>query len=426
MIRCIGFILLVLTSVVSADRFAMIIAPRTPYADYGVPSESCRLYNDLIKGGMKEENIILMSSTAIANHPNNPFPGQLFTDDSPDAPGIDYAQNCLDHIDYDETHFRGAFLLNLMMGNAAEISKITGIENPKVLKSGPEDEMLFYFTSHGMDEEIVVGDTRIFKDDFIWALHCMHDNGKFKHMLLFMETCYSGSMFRDLSPEENIYVITAADHKHESYESHCPPDDVVDGKPIGACLSCLWDNAMEWFIEGSSLYTLDEVFQYTHDKVAEESKQNVSRYGNLELGEMKIENFVGKLPANQLGGKSISTSVPKSEVSAYLAKWKVIRADREHLSSALKEYQKISFQKAKEEIEVMRLSCFLVDEKVTAKAMMVPAESYSASCVQEFAHQFVSNCGHSYPLSMKTINVLRNLCIPGRSYPSVDFSTICL
>ena len=56
-----------------------------------------------------------------------------------------------------------------------------------------------------------------------------------------------------------MYTVTAADKTHPSYESHCPPNDVVDGKSLDTCLSCYWDNSMEWFMEGGADHTLDEL-----------------------------------------------------------------------------------------------------------------------------------------------------------------------
>ena len=54
------FFALAILSIASADRFAIIIAPRANWYDYGVQSESCRMYKDLIAGGMKAENKLLM------------------------------------------------------------------------------------------------------------------------------------------------------------------------------------------------------------------------------------------------------------------------------------------------------------------------------------------------------------------------------
>ena len=91
---------LLLLSVTFADRHAVIIAPRANWDDYGVQSESCRMYKDLVAGGVNPDNIILMSTKTVSDSKENPFPGQLFTDDSPSAPGKDYAHGCVEYIDY--------------------------------------------------------------------------------------------------------------------------------------------------------------------------------------------------------------------------------------------------------------------------------------------------------------------------------------
>ena len=108
---------LAILSVVLADRHAIIIAPRANWPDYGVQSESCRMYKDLVAGGVNPENIILMRTEKVSTDPENPFPGKLFTDDSPSAPGKDYSVGCVEHIDYEEKEMSGEVMLAIMRGD---------------------------------------------------------------------------------------------------------------------------------------------------------------------------------------------------------------------------------------------------------------------------------------------------------------------
>ena len=169
-----------------------------------------------------------------------------------------------------------------------------------------------------------------------------------------------------------IYTVTAADDSHPSYESHCPPNDEnVDGKSLGTCLSCYWDNSMEWFMEGGADHTLDELFEHTHEKVAEHSQQNTSHFGDIEeMGKMTLRDFMGDLPARRFRSMNNDNSakIAKSDVPAHLAMWKAIRADKKDLADALKEYQEIKFNEAKREMEVMRLGRMLMNEKAADKA----------------------------------------------------------
>ena len=96
------------------------------------------------------------------------------------------------------------------------------------------------------------------------------------------------------------------------------------------------------------------------------------------------------------------------------------------MKSALSAYEKIVMDEAKKEVEVMRLGVSLMNEKAADSAMKSVAESYSIDCVRELSHSLVEKCGHSYPLNEKTMNMLKNICLPGLSVPNVDFSEICM
>ena len=421
--------ILALLSIALADRHAIIIAPRANWPDYGVQSESCRMYKDLVAGGVKPENIVLMSTKKVSDSEENPFPGELFTDDSPDAPGKDYAHGCVEYIDYEEEDMTADVMLAVMRGDVEELKKLTKKENPKALKSTAEDDIMLYFTSHGGPGMILVGETHLHDTQLMETIQYMHDNNMYKHFLILMEACYSGSMFAKLPKDLNVYAITAADDSHPSYESHCPPNDVVDRKSVGTCLSCYWDNSMEWFMEGGADHTLDELFEHTHEKVAEHSSQNVSHFGDIEeMGKMTLRDFMGDLPARRFRSMNNDNSVKiaKSDVPAHLAMWKAIRADKKNLADALKEYQEIKFNEAKREVEVMRLGRMLMNEKAADKALKAPAEAFNPNCVRDLSLLLADKCGHSIPFPSSTMNILRNICLPGLSVPNVNFHEICM
>ena len=423
------FFTIAVLAIASAERHAIIIAPRANWPDYGVQSESCRMYKDLVAGGVKPENIVLMSTKKVSDMKTNPFPGELFTDDSPKAPGKDYAKGCVEYIDYEEEHMTGQIMLAIMRGDVEELKKLTGKENPKALHSTAEDDIMLYFTSHGGPGMILVGSTTVSDKELISTIQYMHDNKMYKNFLFLMEACYSGSMFLKLPKELNVYAITAADEKHSSYESHCPPNDVVDGKSLNTCLSCYWDNSMEWFMEGGADHTLDELYDHTHEVVAKSSSQNVSHFGDLEaMGKMTLRQFMGDLPNRRLRSMADDKSekILKSEVPKHLAMWKAIRADKAELASALKAYQEEAFKAAKKEVEVMRLGRVLMNEKAAEKALKTPAEEYSIDCVKDLTMSLVNKCGHTLPFSESAMNMIRNICLPGVSMPNVDMTQICM
>ena len=186
---------------------------------------------------------------------------------------------------------------------------------------------------------------------------------------------------------------------------------------------------MEWFMEGGADHTLDELFEHTHEKVAEHSQQNTSHFGDIEeMGKMTLRDFMGDLPARRFRSMNNDNSVKiaKPDVPAHLAMWKAIRADKKNLADALKEYQEIKYTEAKREVEVMRLGRMLMNEKAADKALKAPAEAFNPNCVRDLSLLLSDKCGHSYPFPASTINMLKNICLPGLSVPNVNFHEICM
>ena len=423
-------LVLSLLSVVVADKHVLIVAPRDAWIDYGVQSETCRMYKDIIAGGVKPENIILMSTHNVPDMEENPFPGNLYTDDSPDAPGKDYAHGCIEFIDYEAEFMTGDVFLAILRGDTDKLKELTGMENPRALKSTEEDELMLYFSSHGGPGRVVVGETRVSDTELLDTIKYMHEQKMYKHFFIMMEACYSGSMFTHLPKDLNVFAMTAANDEYSSYESHCPPHDDVDGKHIGACLSCYWDNSIQWFIEGNSGVTLNAVHHHAYDDVCHAGAvQFPSEYGDIEgIGSMKIRDFMGEIPAGNGHKKVDENDVPiaKADVPTHLAKWRAIRASKEESARALAAYEKRVHLEAKREVEVMRLGAAILNERVANKALHTAAKVFSPSCVSELAEALVVKCGHTYPMKETTVNMLKNICLPGFNAVDLDFSEICL
>ena len=143
---------------------------------------------------------------------------------------------------------------------------------------------------------------------------------------------------------------------------------------------------------------------------------------------MKVADFFGEIPARRFRAPKAAkgTQVPLDQVPLHLAKWKAIRADKYEAKKAMAEYEKLAFEAAKREVEVMRLGAALMNEKAADKALKTSTTSYSASCVRDLSIALVEKCGHEFPLSDSTSNMLRNICQPGLTMPNVDWSAICM
>ena len=360
----------------------------------------------------------------------NIFPGMIFTDPADNTDG-DWAQyGCFDHVDYTDFDINKEVFLAILSGDAETVRKATGKENPKVLNAGPNDTVFTYFIDHGDYDDICVGYDNVRSKELMEALKTAHEKQLYGKWVWFMEACHSGSMFRKLPSDLNIYAMTSADARHDALMSNCPPDDYIGDKYLDTCLAGLWDNFYLEYLEQHPDCTIGELFDSVKASVAEESNQKVSEFGDLSFRDLKVADFFGKLPSNGLRksykAKKSESNVPVSEVPLHLAKWAAIRADDKNKESALKAYENELIAEAKREVELMRLGSALMNEKAANNAMNAASEAYSVDCVRELSMMLVKKCGHRMPFSAKQNNMLRNICLPGLSVPNVNWDDICM
>ena len=78
-----AFILILATTTVLADKFAVLVAGSNSYDNYRHQADIAHAYTILTEGGIKPDNIITMMADDVAHAIRNPFKGQLFN--RPDA-----------------------------------------------------------------------------------------------------------------------------------------------------------------------------------------------------------------------------------------------------------------------------------------------------------------------------------------------------
>ena len=379
-----------------------------------------------MKGGLKRENIIYFTFHSEVDSERNPFPGKVFTNPAPDTSG-DWAQyGCFNEVDYSDKEISRDLFLAILSGDAETARNVTGKENPKVLSAGPEDTVFTYFIDHGDTGLILVGFQAITDEMLLDALNKAHEKKLYGKWVWFMEACFSGSMFTNLPDNMGIYVMTAADAEHESDMSNCPPDDKIGEVSMNTCLSSLWDEAFMVYLEENPKETIGELVDAVKEEVKKESDQNVSEFGDMSFRDLPLSDFFGEVPATRVVKKDVKSIVSVDAVPRHLSKWEAIRADKNELKRAIVEYERIVKEEAKKEVEVMRLGVSLMNEKSADAALKNGSESYSADCVRDLSIGLHDKCGHSFPLSESSMNVLRSICLPGLRVPEVDWSVICL
>ena len=412
--------------VAAADKYAMVISVNNDWDGYFINSESCRVYDTLVKGGIKQENIIFMTHTDVVKSSSNPFPGMIFTDPAPDTSGDWVQYGCYDHVDYTGKDIRKEVILGILSGDAEAVSKITGKEDPKVLAAGPDDTVFTYFIARGGAGYISIDYDLLFSADLSDAIKTAFEKKLYGKWVWFMESCFAGSMFYTVEENWNLYAMTSSDAHHMSYMNWCPPYDVVAEKSFNTCLAGLWDNLFLEYLQQHPTTTIGDLYKDVKTAIKPKTDQNVNEYGDLSFKDLPLSDFVGEVPATRVVKKDVKSIVSVDAVPRHLSKWEAIRADKNELKRAIVEYERIVKEEAKREVEVMRLGVSLMNEKSADAALKNGSESYSADCVRDLSIGLHDKCGHSFPLSESSMNVLRSICLPGLRVPEVDWSVICL
>ena len=408
-----------------ADKWALFVSGNNGYYNYCITSTICRGYDILHDAGVAEDHMVYLGFNDVFDSPSNPFPGSIFTDQDPEGPGIDYAPGCRPHIDYPDKMVSAELFMATLSGDKKEVTKLTGIENPKVIESGPEDTIFVYYMDHGAIGFCEVGKSDLYEEVLISTINKMYENKQYKQLVFYFEACHSGSMFRTLEKGKNVYAMTGSDTEHSAWMNNCPPNDVVNGKSMGTCLGAWFDNFwMQEVTDNGADLTHNEMFKIVHDKTAEETDQNVSQFGDIDtIGEMAVKEFIGDYVPKRSVSREAKSWVKYEDVPKHLAMWKVIRAEA-NSNEAMAELEKVVKEEARKDIMVLRAAReYFKDDKTVDQATKVRPASYNAECVRDITLSLMSKCGYSLPLRDSHVSVLENICANGRV--DIDFKNVC-
>lgn len=276
---------LLLGLVQATDHWAVLVAGSNGFWNYRHQADICHAYHILKKNGIPESNIIVMAYDDVANDPENPIPGKMFNKPN----GEDVYAGC--QIDYKGVDVTPENFLAILKGDK---TKVTG-GNGKVLNSTADSKVFINFADHGAPGLIAFPQEYLYANDLNATITFMHENKRYKEMVLYIEACESGSMFEGiLANDINVYAITAANAEESSWGTYCPPDDVVGGVEINSCLGDLF--SVNWMEDADrnppAKETLDQQFARVKNLT---DKSHVMRYGDLEFKSEPVGNFYGNL-----------------------------------------------------------------------------------------------------------------------------------
>ncbi|KAK8761363.1 hypothetical protein V5799_027368 [Amblyomma americanum] len=276
--------------------WALLVAGSREYYNYRHQADICHAYHVLHNHGIPDERIVVMMYDDIANNTLNPTPGEIVN--HPKGKNVYLGTPK----DYTGDLVTPKNFLSILQGK-----KVKG-GSGKVIGSGPKDHIFVYFSDHGAPGILAFPETELHAKPFVRVIKKMHEENKFAKMVMYIEACYSGSMFDGLLPNNfNVYVTTAADHKESSYA--CYWDDKRNAF-LGDVYSVNW-------MENSDAADLQQVtLKDQFETVRKETtKSHVMQYGDLTFTNLPLSKFQGLQKAKSIESPKVArNAVPSADV----------------------------------------------------------------------------------------------------------------
>ncbi|WOL07569.1 hypothetical protein Cni_G16313 [Canna indica] len=274
--------------------WALLVAGSNGYGNYRHQADVCHAYRLLKRGGLKEENIVVMMYDDIAHNPLNPRPGTIIN--HPQGGDV-YAGVPKDYTGKEVTSEN---LYAVLLGIKSAVRGGSG----KVIDSKPNDRIFIYYTDHGGPGVLGMPNMPfVFAVDFIEVLKKKHAMNTYKNMVIYVEACESGSIFEGLMPKDiNIYVTTASNADESSWGTYCPG---MDPAPPPEYFTCLGDLYSVAWMEDSETHNLKETVSKQYEAVKERTSNynsygigsHVMEYGDKNIKSEKLYLYQGFDPA---------------------------------------------------------------------------------------------------------------------------------
>eukprot|EP00210_Caulerpa_lentillifera_P002432 g2331.t1 len=263
-------------------KSAILVAGSEGYWNYRHQSDICHAYQMLKKKGMTDDDIIIFIYDDIARNYYNPYPGKIYN--IPD--GYDVYPGC--NKDYTGEDVNKEVLTAVLRGDAAAVK---GKGSGRVLKKDPNQRVFFAYSDHGEVGYIPLPHgPPLYADEFNKLLIELRKNLVFKEMLVYIESCYAGSMFygMPIEDEDKILGVSAAGPYESSYATLCPSryrkyKQSINPNTIGSCMGDLFTVA--WIMDSESCNVFKTKIRSHLQRVTKKTSVHGTYYGGSHVYE---------------------------------------------------------------------------------------------------------------------------------------------
>uniref|UniRef100_A0A0E0DV83 Legumain prodomain domain-containing protein n=1 Tax=Oryza meridionalis TaxID=40149 RepID=A0A0E0DV83_9ORYZ len=409
----------------SATRWAVLIAGSNGFYNYRHQADVCHAYQIMRKGGVEEENIVVMMYDDIAHNPDNPRPGLIFN--HPSGPDV-YAGVPKDYTgdDVNVNNF-----LAVLLGNR---SALTGSGSGKVVASGPNDHVFVYYADHGGPGVLSMpaDGEYLYADDLVKALKKKHAAGGYKSLVVYVEACESGSIFEGLLPGNiSVYATTASNAEESSWGTYCPGDDHdAPAAEFDTCLgdlySVAWMEDAEAHQEGRLAETLRQQYRTVKNRTSDEGTytlgSHVMQYGDMALAPQSLDLYymdtspAAAVGAGAKGSHSYSTVSVNQRDADLLYLWRKYRRAGEGTSRLLHRERLVQEMGRRSRVDrsVEMIGALLLgggNQVVDAVRERAVVEDWE--CLRWMVRTFEAHCGSLGQYGIKHMRSFANICNAG-------------
>ncbi|XP_042203081.1 legumain-like [Homarus americanus] len=245
--------------------------------NYRHQADVCHAYQILHQHGVADDHIIVMMYDDIANNSMNPHPGVIIN--RPGGPNV-YTGVPKDYTGKDVTPQN---FLKVLRGDA---EGLRGVGSGRVLRSGPNDRVFINMVDHGAPGIFAFPAEYLSATALSNTFLKMHQEHRYRQMVVYVESCESGSLFQRMLPDDiEVYAVSASSPKESSYA--CYLDDELDTY-LGDVFSIKWMEDTDR--ENIHRETLKNQFLLVHHEV---TTSDVMHWGQLKLAGQKLSRFLG-------------------------------------------------------------------------------------------------------------------------------------
>ncbi|KAL8515777.1 hypothetical protein ACS0TY_014464 [Phlomoides rotata] len=415
----------------TATTWAVLVAGSNGFGNYRHQADVCHAYQILKRGGIKEENIVVFMYDDIANSSLNPRKGVLINHPS----GVDVYAGVPK--DYTGEQVTASNFYAVILGDKNSLKGGSG----KVVDSKPGDRIFIFYSDHGGPGVLGMPNRPyVYAKDFINVLKKKHASGTYKEMVIYIESCESGSMFEGLMPENlDIYVTTASNAEESSWGTYCPGSNPPPPPEYMTCLGDLY--SVSWMEDSEShnlkRETVEQQYQQVKERTSNYNSYNsgshVMEYGNKSIKSDKLYMYLGfdpataNLPPNRIDSKDNMGVVNQRDADLLFLweRYKKLKEDTKKKAELLKLITDTMLHRKHMDGSIDIIGLFLFGpEKAPSLLKSVRDRGLPLAddwdCLKSMVRLFEAHCGSLTQYGMKHMRAFANICNHGVSQPKME------